>query len=109
MVRVTALYMNGEGARFDHSYYRSVHLPLTERLMGPMGLLWVEGDLPLPRPDGRPSTLLAQTHAYFATEDEARAAVAATIRELAADVPNYTNVTPRLECHEVFAIKRGEH
>jgi uncharacterized protein (TIGR02118 family) len=109
VIRVTALYLNGDGARFDHSYYRSVHLPLAERLMRPLGLLWVEGDVPLPRPDGRRSTLLAQTHAYFATEEQSRAAIAAVIPQLAADVSNYTNVTPRLECHEVLAIKPGEH
>ena len=107
MIRVTAIYTNAEGMRFDHAYYRSVHLPLTERLMRPLGLLWVEGDLPLARPDGRPSTLLAQTHAYFATEEQARAAIAAAIGPLAADVSNYTNVTPRLECHEVFKIEPG--
>ena len=108
MTRATALYMNSEGARFDDAYYRSVHLPLTDRLMRSLGLLWVEGDRPMPRPDGRPSTLLAQTHAYFATEEQARAAVAATIGQLAADVPNYTNVMPRLEVHEVFKINPGE-
>ncbi len=109
MIRVTAIYTNAEGMRFDHAYYQRVHLPLTERLMRPLGLLWVEGDRPVPRHDGQPSTLLAQTHAYFATEEQARAAVAATIRELGADVPNYTNVTPRLECHEVFKIEPHGH
>lgn len=105
MIRVTGIYANAEGTRFDGEYYRTVHLALTERLMRPLGLLWVEGDLPLARADGRPSTLLAQTHAYFATEEQARAAVAATMRELAADVPNYTTATPRLEFHAVFKIE----
>jgi uncharacterized protein (TIGR02118 family) len=104
LIRVTAIYLNAEGARFDHEYYRRVHLPLTEKLMRPLGLLWVEGDRPLPRPDGTRSSLIAQTHAYFATIESGQAAVSAAIRELAADVPNYSSVTPSLEFHEVFKV-----
>jgi uncharacterized protein (TIGR02118 family) len=106
LIRVTAIYLNAHGAHFDHDYYRRVHLPLTEVLMKPLGLLWVEGDQPLPRTDGQPSTLIAQTHAYFQTAEAARAAVRATIRELAADVPNYSSVRPSLEFHEIFKSER---
>ena len=102
LIRVTAIYLNAHGAHFDHEYYRRVHLPLTEALMKPLGLLWVEGDEPLPRTDGQPSTLIAQTHAYFQTVEAARAAVHATIRGLAADVTNYSSVRPSLEFHEIF-------
>jgi uncharacterized protein (TIGR02118 family) len=104
MTRLTAIYLNAEGVRFDGDYYRRHHLPLAERLMKPLGLLWIEGDSPLPRKDGTPSTLIAQTHAYFRTPDEARAAVRATMRELAADVPNYSSVTPTLELHDIHRI-----
>jgi len=106
LIRLTAIYLNAHGAHFDHDYYRRVHLPLTEALMKPHGLLWVEGDQPLPRTDGQPSTLIAQTHAYFQTAEAARAAVHITIRELAADVPNYSSVRPSLEFHEVFKNDR---
>ena len=102
MIRVTAIYVNAHGVHFDHDYYRRVHLPLTEVLMKPFGLLWVEGDQPLPRTDGQASTLIAQTHAYFQTVKAARTAVHATIPELAADVTNYSSVRPSLEFHEIF-------
>lgn len=105
MIRVTALYPNSPGARFDHDYYQTVHLPLTEKLMRPHGLLWVEGDRPISPADGASSSLVAQTHAYFATVEQAKAAVRATMRELAADVLNYSSVTPKLEFHEVFKVQ----
>ena len=104
MIRVTGFYAYTDGMRFDREYYRTTHLALTEKLMRPLGLLRVEVDLSMARPDGRPPTVIAQSHAYFPDEAQARAAVAATIRELAADVPNYTDVMPRLEFHEVFEL-----
>jgi uncharacterized protein (TIGR02118 family) len=104
MIRVTGFYAYAEGMRFDREYYRTAHLALTEKLMRPFGLLRVEVDLPLPRSDNHPPSMIARSHAYFATEQQARAAVAATIRELAADVRNYTDALPRLEFHEVFEI-----
>lgn len=104
MIRVTALYQNFPDAHFDHGYYQSVHLPLADSLMRPLGLLWIEGDRSLPQADGSPPTLIAQTHAFFSTIEDARKAVSATIKQIASDVPNYTNIRPALELHEVFKV-----
>jgi uncharacterized protein (TIGR02118 family) len=104
MIRVTAIYTNVPGARFDHAYYRSVHLPLADRLMRPFGLLWIEGDRPISSADGGTPSLIAQTHAYFPTLEDARRAISGTIKEIALDVRNYTDVRPTLELHEVFRV-----
>ena len=34
MIKVTVMYPNTPGARFDHLYYRDVHMPLVQKLMG---------------------------------------------------------------------------
>jgi uncharacterized protein (TIGR02118 family) len=34
MVKVSVMYPNSRGARFDHDYYRDKHMPLVKRRMG---------------------------------------------------------------------------
>ena len=34
MIKVNVLYANGEGARFDHDYYREQPVPLVRRVSG---------------------------------------------------------------------------
>jgi uncharacterized protein (TIGR02118 family) len=33
MIKVTVMYPNTPGSRFDHDYYRDVHMPLVHKLM----------------------------------------------------------------------------
>ena len=34
MIKVSVMYPNKEGARFDHAYYRDKHMPLVKAKMG---------------------------------------------------------------------------
>ena len=34
MIKVTVMYPNAPGARFDHSYYRDTHMPMVKARMG---------------------------------------------------------------------------
>ena len=34
MIKVSVMYPNKEGARFDHAYYRDKHVPLVKAKMG---------------------------------------------------------------------------
>jgi len=34
MVKVSVMYPNTPGARFDHAYYRDKHMPLVKKRMG---------------------------------------------------------------------------
>lgn len=34
MIKVSVMYPNRPGARFDHDYYRDKHMPLIKRRMG---------------------------------------------------------------------------
>ena len=42
MIKVTVLYPNEDGKKFDHSYWSSTHLNLIQSLLGPMGLVNTE-------------------------------------------------------------------
>ncbi len=34
MIKVSVMYPNKEGARFDHAYYRDKHMPMVKAKMG---------------------------------------------------------------------------
>jgi uncharacterized protein (TIGR02118 family) len=105
MVRVTASYDWADGARFDHRYYQQVHLPLTASVLSASRLLRLECDQALfagPAPAAGAS--VAQTHAYFADEADAKAALALVRLHLAGDVRNYTSIQPTMRLSQVTAF-----
>ncbi len=38
MIKVSVMYPNTPGARFDHAYYRDKHMPLSDRAENPEAL-----------------------------------------------------------------------
>ena len=34
MIKISVMYPNTPGSRFDHDYYRDQHMPMVKRLMG---------------------------------------------------------------------------
>lgn len=96
MIRVTGFYRWKAGARFDHEYYRTEHMPFARRLLAPLGLLRLESDQFLTDPQPRDGDIVAATYAYFESAEAARAALAAAGQELLASVPNYSTLKPEL-------------
>jgi uncharacterized protein (TIGR02118 family) len=91
MVKLTVLYPRQEGGTFDMAYYRETHLPLCRRLLGDAlkGLTVEQGVTPDPFP--APYEVIC--HLLFESLDEMGAALMQHQPALAADIPNYTNVT----------------
>ncbi len=85
----------GEGATFDHDYYRESHVPLCLRT-------W---NLPSAEIDrGLDGPYVAAVHLQFDSLDHVAEAMAAEgTAEILADVANYTNITPVLQTSEVVA------
>jgi uncharacterized protein (TIGR02118 family) len=96
MVRVTGFYKWKRGARFDHHYYRTKHMPAARNLLEPLGLLRLESDEFLVSSEPREGTIIAATYAYFDSPAAAQAALAARGPELLKSVPEYTDLAPEL-------------
>lgn len=98
MYIVAITYPNGEGATFDHEYYRSQHLPRVGEAFGAHGLGYasvLKGEASL---DGSPPAYLIQAIFSFREEEGARAAMASEeARGLLADIANFTNVAPVIQ------------
>lgn len=101
MIKVSVLYANAPGVRFDHGYYRDRHLPLLKARMGDACKRYtidkgVAGGAP-----GAAAPFVALCHIYCDSIDAFQAGFGPHAAEIMADIPNYTDVTPVVQISEV--------
>ena len=95
MIRLSVLYPAGEGATFDHDYYREHHVPLCLRT-------WNLDSAEIDR--GLDGPYVAAVHLRFESPEHVAAAMGTEgTAEILADVANCTNITPVLQTSEVVA------
>ena len=103
MIRVSVLYPNKSGARFDHHYYSTTHVQLIKEKLGPAGLVRVEIDRGVGgASEGAPAPYTAVGHLLFDSLDAFGSAMATHGEALAADIPNYTDLEPSVQISEIL-------
>jgi len=101
MIRVSILYPNTEGSRFDLGYYLNTHLPMTEKLLAPqMRSMTVEHGIAGTTPGSRP-TYIALCHLEFASVDAFLEAFMPHMATLTGDIPNYTDVEAVIQFNDI--------
>jgi uncharacterized protein (TIGR02118 family) len=102
MVRVTVLYPNEAGKRFDHAYYAGKHLPLVMERLNGSGMLRYEVDKGLAGGGpGAPAPFVAACHLYFNAAADFQKGIGAHGTEIMADIPNYTDISPQIQISEI--------
>lgn len=101
MIKVSVMYPNKSGARFDHNYYRDKHMPLIARRMG-TGLKYytVDRGLSGESADAEPA-YVGMCHLLCETLETYHAAFDPYARELFGDIRNFTDLTPVVQISEV--------
>jgi uncharacterized protein (TIGR02118 family) len=98
MYILTIHYPNADGATFDFDYYRTKHLPEVGKAFGPFGLghaSVLKGEQGV---DGSEPAYFITAILSFRQEQGARDAIASEgAKALAADIPNFTSVTPVMQ------------
>ena len=93
MIRLSVLYPAGEGATFDHDYYKDSHVPLCLRTWGLAG---AEIDQGLDGP------YVAAVHLQFESPEALQQAMANEgTGAIMADVANYTDIQPVMQTSEI--------
>jgi uncharacterized protein (TIGR02118 family) len=93
MIRLSVFYPATEGAKFDHEYYRSHHIPLALQTWGLSG---AEIDRGIDGP------YIAGVHFRFDSQEAlANAMGAPGTSDVLADVANYTDITPVMQTSEI--------
>ncbi len=101
MIKVSVMYPNKEGARFDHAYYRDKHMPMVKAKMGDACKFYtVDKGLAGGAP-GAPATYVGMCHIYCDSVESFQAGMGPHMKEIMGDIPNYTDIAPVMQISEV--------
>jgi uncharacterized protein (TIGR02118 family) len=105
MIRVTFLYPNKPGSRFNANYYIDVHMPLAIRLLGPaLKAVSAEIGISAAMPNQAPPHAAIATF-NFESVQAFTEAVMPHFAELQGDIPNYTDIEPVVQIGEIRISK----
>jgi len=104
MVRVSILYPNTPGARFDFRHYVATHMPMSIRLLSVhAGFRGVSVERGLSGATaGSPPAFIATCHFLFDSAEDFLAAFLPHAEVLRGDMPNYTNIDPVIQFNQVL-------
>jgi uncharacterized protein (TIGR02118 family) len=101
VIKVSVMYKNGAGNRFDMQYYVNNHIPMVQRLLGPaLKGVAVEQGMAGGEP-GEPPTYLAFGHLIFDSVETFQTSFGPHGDAIRADVANYTNTHPVIQISEI--------
>ena len=101
MIKVSVLYPNEEGKKFDMDYYLNSHIPMLQEKLGAalkggaveQGLSGVEL--------GSQATYVAMGHLLFDSVEAFQSAFGPHSEAIMGDIPNYTDTQPTIQISEV--------
>ena len=102
MIRVSVLYPNQEGKRFDMDYYMTKHIPLVAEALKPYGLIKEEVDKGISGPDpSAPPQYLVMGYLTFDTVEHVHEGFTALGHQIMGDIPNNTDIEPQIQISEL--------
>lgn len=101
MIKVSVMYPNTSGARFDHQYYRDKHLPFVKKSMGGKCKYYtIDKGLSGVNPSA-PATYVGMCHIFCESVEAFQEGFGPHAQEILADIPNYTDLAPVIQISEV--------
>lgn len=105
MIRVSILYPNKPGGRFDLDYYLNKHMPMAIEALGDaLKGVSVEHGLTGDAPDA-PPLYVVMCHFLCDSVESFQAAFFPHAAELQGDISNYTDVEPGIQISEVKLLR----
>jgi len=101
VIKVSVLYPNRPGAKFDMTYYCEKHMPMVQQKLGSAcKRVSVEQGIAGMAP-GAPAAFIAMGHIYCDSAKAFQAAFAPHVQGIMGDIPNYTDIEPTIQISEV--------
>lgn len=101
MIKVSVMYPNTPGARFNHAYYRDKHMPLVQSRMGSACKYYtIDKGLAGGTADA-PATYVGMCHIFCDSVESFQTAFGPHAQEIMGDIPNYTDIAPVIQISEV--------
>ena len=102
MIKVSVLYPQKAGARFDMDYYCDSHMPLVQSKLKPaLKGMAVDKGLAGGGP-GTPPAYVAMCHLWFDSVTAYERAFESSGEAILSDIPNYTDIEPVVQISEVM-------
>ena len=101
MIKVSVMYPNTPGARFDHEYYRDKRMALVKARMGDACKFYMVDEGLAGGAPGAPPTYVGMCHIYADSVEAFQKGFAPHAKEIMADIPNYTDLNPVMQISEV--------
>jgi len=102
MFKVSVMYPNEEGAKFDYEYYKTTHMDLVMVHLKPFGVIKTEVNKGISGGGDEPAPYICIGHLYFENIDDYDKGMIEKGEILRRDIPNFTNVTPIRQISEVL-------
>jgi len=101
MIRISVMYPNTPGKRFDWDYYIKKHISGVNQFIG-KGLVRVEVDKGIGAgPPSSAAPYVAIAHMYFNNMEDMMK-VQAEAGNSMADIPNFTDIQPQIQISEIL-------
>ena len=101
MVKISVLYPNQAGSRFDADYYLKTHMPMAARLLGPaVKSINVEIGVSGEEPGSQPPFAAICGFTCETVQDFVQAFMPVA-DQLQGDIPNYTNIEPIIQISDI--------
>lgn len=105
MIKVSVMYPNKDGARFDHDYYKNKHMPLVKARMGEACKYYtIDKGLAGGAP-GAPATYIGMCHIFADSVEAFQQGFGPHAKEIMGDIANYTDIAPVMQISEVVVEK----
>lgn len=101
MIKVSVLYPDRDGSKFDMDYYCKRHIPMVQQKLGTAcKRVAVEQGVSGATPGSR-AAYVAMGHLYFDSAEAFQTAFGPHAQSIMADIPNYTDIEPVIQVSEV--------
>lgn len=101
MVKVSVLYPNDEGKKFDMKHYMETHIPLVQKLLNP-ACTKIEVDKGIAGgTPGSKAPFVVIGHLFFNTVEDFMSSFGQHANAIMSDIPNYTDITPVVQINEI--------
>lgn len=101
MIKISVLYPNAEGKKFDMAYYCGKHIPMVKQKLGSAcKRIEVDQGMGGIQPGSKPE-FVAMAHLVFDSVEAFQRAFEPHAKEIMADIPSYTDVQPLIQINEV--------
>lgn len=104
MIKVSVMYLNTPGARFDFDYFCKKHMPLVKARLGAACTgIAVDKGLAGGEP-GAPPMYVAIGHTFGESLEAVLTAYQPHETEIVGDIPKFTDLTPIFQFNEVLTV-----